>query len=141
MPELDFMIVADYVRAEGGLLHMIAAGIDTIYTPAVPAARPVGIGIRLTLTLDEVRQQHQIEVVYQTEDGARLAQISGTVAPLAYEPIGLPGVRLGIAIPLNMSLPLPDYGRYSLGLLVDGSNLKTIGITVTEPPADQRGHA
>jgi hypothetical protein len=33
MPELDFMVAADYVRAEGGILHMIAAGIDTLLVP------------------------------------------------------------------------------------------------------------
>jgi hypothetical protein len=125
MPELDFMIMADYVRAEGGVLHMIAAGIDTIFTPVTPAVRQIGIGIRLTMTL---------EVVYQNEDGVRIAQINAGFAPPP-DPSALPpGVRPAIAIPFNMSLPLPAYGRYSLELLVDGNSLKSIGITVSQPP-------
>jgi hypothetical protein len=135
MPELDFMIMADYVRAEGGVLHMIAAGIDTILTPVTPAVRQIGIGIRLTMTLAEARHPHQIEVVYQNEDGARIAEINAGFAPPPDPPALPPGVRPAIAIPFNMTLPLPAYGRYSLELLVDGNSMKSIGITVSQPPA------
>jgi hypothetical protein len=47
MPELDFMVTADYVRAEGGMLHMIAAGVDTLLVRSVPAAQPLGVGLRM----------------------------------------------------------------------------------------------
>jgi len=39
MPELDFMVTADYVRVEGGVLHMIAAGWDTAWVPTVPPGK------------------------------------------------------------------------------------------------------
>jgi hypothetical protein len=135
MPQLDFMIVADYVRAEGGVLHMIAAGIDTIYTPAVPAIRQVGIGIRLTMTPAEARHQHLIEVIFQNEDGVRVAQINGGFAPQGDVPNLPAGVRPSIAIPFNMNLPLPAYGRYSLELLVDANSMKSVEMTVSPPPA------
>ena len=85
MPELDFMVTADYVRAEGGVLHMIAAGFDVIFTPAVPAVRPVGVGLRLLVDVAEARQPHQIELIYQDADGHRLTEISGTVSPAGEE--------------------------------------------------------
>jgi Family of unknown function (DUF6941) len=118
------------------LLHMIAAGVDTIYTSAVPAIHQAGIGIRLTMTPAEARHQHQIEVVFQNEDGVRIAQITGAFAPQDAVVTALPpGVRPSIAIPFNMNMPIPAYGRYSLELLVDGNSLKSIDITVTRPPA------
>jgi len=33
MPELDFMVVADYVRTDAGVLHMVGAGFDTVHLP------------------------------------------------------------------------------------------------------------
>src|SRR5260370_35353690 len=118
MPQLDFMIVADFVRAEGAVLHMIAAGIDTIYTPVVPALHRLGVGIRLTMTPAEAQYHHQIEITLQTEDGERLAQVNGGFAPPGDVPELPPGVRPSIAIPFNMNIPLPAYGRDSLKLLV-----------------------
>lgn len=74
MPQLDFMIVADYVRAEGALLHMIAAGVDTIYTPAVPALHRIGVGIRLTMTPAETQYHHQIEIILHGRRQSRADQ-------------------------------------------------------------------
>lgn len=31
MPELDFMIIADYVRVEQGMLHIIAGGFTAAW--------------------------------------------------------------------------------------------------------------
>jgi hypothetical protein len=140
MPQLDFMIVADYVRAEGALLHMIAAGVDTIYTPVVPALHRMGVGIRLTMTPAEAEHHHQIEIILMDEDGARIAQINGGFAPPDDGlPMLPPGVRPSIAIPFNMNVPLPSYGRYSLELLVDGNSLKSIDLTVSPAPPGVAG--
>lgn len=148
MPELDFMIVADYVRAEGALLHMIAAGVDTIFAAAVPALHRLGVGIRLTMTPAEAAYHHQIEIILQTEDGVRVAQINGGFEAQGDVPALPPGVRPSIAIPFNINVPLPVYGRYSLELLVDGNSLKSIGLTVSPPtaatappPLNSPGHA
>jgi hypothetical protein len=39
VPELDFALLSDYVRVEGGIAHVIAAGVDTVNTPTRPPAR------------------------------------------------------------------------------------------------------
>ena len=36
MPELDYMVLADYVRQDNGVIHIMGAGMDTIATSAVP---------------------------------------------------------------------------------------------------------
>ena len=134
MPELDFMIVADYVRAEGGVLHMIAAGFDTIYTPAVPAVRQAGVGMRITMSPAEARHEHDIELVYQDADGGRLTQINAKWAPQPGQPTSPPGTRPGVAIAFNLQLPVPAFGRFSLELLIDHVQKKSIDITVSQPP-------
>ena len=47
MPELDFMVVADYVRTDAGVLNMVGAGFDTAHLPVVPGILTAGIGLRI----------------------------------------------------------------------------------------------
>jgi hypothetical protein len=82
MPQLDFMVVADYVRADAGVLNMVGAGFDTVYLPVVPGVLPAGIGLRIFLDVAEAREQHPFTVIFQNADGARLAEVSGVVGPV-----------------------------------------------------------
>lgn len=142
MPDLDFMITADYVRAEAGVLHMIAAGFETIFVSSVPWTRQVGIGIRLHLTLAEMRHQHEVELIFQDADGTRLAQITGTFGPVAgNQPLPPPGRRIGVVIPFNLQVPLPRFGDYSFELLVDHASLKSVPIAVVQVPVAHSGTA
>jgi hypothetical protein len=133
MPDLDFMVTADYVRAEGGMLHMIAAGVDTLLVSSVPAARPLGVGLRLLIDVAEARQQHQVELIYQDADGQRLAEVSGTIGPVAPDqPLPPPGRPFGIPVAFNLMLPIPGYGDYSLELFVDGEPKKSITLAAVQ---------
>jgi uncharacterized protein DUF6941 len=137
MPELDFMIVSDYVRAENGVLHMIAGGIDTITVRAVPAARSIGIGLSLKLPLGEITENHTLRLIFYGTDGARIAEI-GADLPARSETPNMPARhKVGVVAALNMSLPLPAYGDYSLELLVNGNHKKEIPIYVI-PSAEPR---
>lgn len=40
MPELDYMVLADYVRQDGGVVHIMGAGVDTVFASAVPTVQP-----------------------------------------------------------------------------------------------------
>ena len=44
MPALEYLLLADYVRQDGNLVHIMAAGLDTFYIPEalLPAGIPVG---------------------------------------------------------------------------------------------------
>lgn len=135
MPELDFMIISDYVRAENGVLHMIAGGFDTITTRNVPASRNVGIGISLKLTRSEATEHHTLRLVFHGTDGARITEIGADLPAHSEAPNVPPGRKVGVVTALNMSLPLPAYGDYSLKLLMDGNSTKEIPIHVL-PPAE-----
>jgi hypothetical protein len=39
VPTLDYALLCDYVRVEGGVAHVIAAGIDTIWKEEVPSGQ------------------------------------------------------------------------------------------------------
>jgi hypothetical protein len=139
MPELDFMIISDYVRAESGVLHMIAGGFDTITARSVPAARSVGIGLSVKLARSEATEHHTLRLVFHDTGGARIAELGADLADLPVRP-GPPGDTIGVVAALNMSLPLPAYGDYSLELLVDGYSKKEIPIHVVSPAENQSAH-
>lgn len=130
MPELDFMVVADYVRSEGGVLHMIAAGIDTIYANAVPSARLVGLGLRLLITPAETRHEHPVELIFQDPDGQRIAQLNAVIPAQPSPPAVKAGRPFGAVIAFNIQLPLPAYGDFSFELLIHGSHVKSIPIII-----------
>ena len=131
MPELDFMIISDFVRTDNGVLHIVAGGIDTIYTPAVPAVRSIGIGLRLEMSKWELTEDHQLRIIFQGTDGARIAEVDAAI-PANSAPPAPAGRKTGVMAALNMPLPLPGYGDYSLELLVDGNEKKTKAIHVVQ---------
>jgi len=133
MPELDFMVTADYVRVEGGVLHMIAAGFDTVWTPLVPAVRQVGVGLRILMDVAEAREAHRLTLLYQGADGQVLLRIDGAFGPVGPEqPLPAPGRPYGISAGFNLPLPLPAFGDYSLELFLDdqADSAKSITLTV-----------
>src|SRR5215469_16647492 len=132
MPELDFMVTADYVRAEGGVLHMIAAGFDTLWTAAVPAGRQVGIGLRVLLDVAEAREAHPFTLLYQDADGQVLFRINGSLGPVGLEqPLPPPGRPFGVVMAFNVPLQMPAYGDYSLELFLDEQVEAAKSITLT----------
>jgi hypothetical protein len=139
VPVLDYALLCDYVRAEGGLAHVIAAGIDTVWTQDVPAGQNVGLLMRVSFTRNECGRQHRVEVIFQDEDGERLAQIMGVVSP--EWPEGNPANwRAGTVVGLNIGVPLPRFGLYAFEVLVNDSHMKTIPLRVAErAPAAEGG--
>jgi hypothetical protein len=130
MPELDFMVIAEYVRADVGVLHMVGAGFDTVRLQTVPGTLRAGVGLRILLNVAEAREPHPFSLILQNADGARLAEITGVVGPVAADtpppPTGRP---YGLLLALNMQLPVPAFGDYSLDLILEDRQEKTITFT------------
>lgn len=131
MPVLDYAVLCDYVRAEGGIAHAIAAGIDTIWTQEVPAGQNVGLLMRVSFTRNECGRPHRAEVIFQDEDGERLAQIMGVVEP--QWPAGHPpNWRVGALLGLNIGIPLPRFGLYAFEILVNDNHMRTVPLRVMQ---------
>jgi hypothetical protein len=135
MPELDYMVLADYVRSDGGVIHIMGAGVDTIGAPAVPAAQPLGVALRLSFsTTEEVGEQHLLAVTFQGPDNPVLTARARFVTPPP--PPGVPEHwRPAIGIAMQMLVPLPGYGDYSCELDIDdGTITKSFDFRVIPPP-------
>jgi hypothetical protein len=139
MLQFDYALLCDYVRAEGGVAHVIAAGIDTIYRPEVPAVANLGLLAHFTFTDEDVGQEHRLELQLADEEGQQVARITGT-PPLQPVP-GLPeGWPYGGTITLNFGVPFSHHGPYRLTILLDGNPVKTINLRVV-PPTTETGPA
>src|SRR5260221_11272458 len=69
MLQLDYMVLADYVRQDGGVIHIMGAGVDTIFAPVVPAVQPLGIALRISFgTTEAVGEEHHLTVTYVGPD-------------------------------------------------------------------------
>jgi hypothetical protein len=88
MLQLDYALLCDYVRGEGSVAHVIAAGIDTIYRPEVPTVANFGLLAHFTFTDEDLGQEHRLELQLADQEGQQVARITGT-PPLQPVP-GLP---------------------------------------------------
>jgi hypothetical protein len=119
MPELDYMVLADYVRQDNGVMHIMGAGVDTVGTPVVPHVQPFGIALRLSFdTTEEPGEEHHLTVSFIGPDNPVLDANAIFVTPP--RPPGVPEHwRTGLNVALQIPVPLPQFGDYSCELSID----------------------
>lgn len=117
--QLDYMVLADYVRQDGGVINIMGAGIDTIQVARVPAVQPFGVALRLSFDVaDPVGQEHHVRVSFAGPERSVLTIEAPFSRPP--QPPGVPGHwRTGLGIALQLAVPLPDYGDYACELVID----------------------
>ena len=136
MPELDYMVLADYVRQDGGVIHIMGAGVDTVFASAVPAAQPFGVALRISFgTTERPGEEHHLTVSFIGPDQPLLGASATFVTPP--RPPGVPEHwRTGLGIALQIPVPLPQYGDYSCELSIDdGAITKAYEFRVIRPEA------
>ena|SRR5215475_10442976 len=135
MPELDYMVLADYVRQDGGVIHILGAGIDTVFAVSVPTVHPFGIALRISFsTTEEPGEQHRLAVSFVGPDQPVLGATATFDTPP--RPEGVPAHwRTGVGIALQIAVPLPRYGDYSCELDIDeGVITKSLDFRVIPRP-------
>lgn len=121
MPELEYLVLAEYVRQDAGMTHIMGAGIDTFTLPEdrLPVAIPVGVVARITFSSrDEVGAEHDLSLVFQGPGGDLLT--AGQRFPV---PPPAPGVpehwRTATTLIARLALPIPSHGDYRLQVMLD----------------------
>jgi hypothetical protein len=121
MPELDYMVLADYVRQEAnGVIHVMGAGVDTITTPTVPSVWHLGVALRIAFdTTERPGDNHSLTVSFVGPDKPVLDVNATFVTPP--RPPGVPEHwKTGLGMALQIPVPLPQFGDYSCVLAIDG---------------------
>lgn len=138
MPKLDFAILAEHVRIDKGVAHVIAAGWDGIQISKLPWNVHISLLMKIRFHRTECGRPHRVEVLVQDEDGNRLAQITNTMRP--HWPEGYPITwRWSEQYALDFPVSLKRYGLYECLILVNDSLLKTIQFIVKDPPEPSVG--
>jgi len=123
MPELDYMVLADYVRQDNGVIHIMGAGVDTITTTAVPTAVTLGVALRMSFDTTELPgEDHSLKVSFIGPDKPVLDVSAAFVTPP--RPADVPEHwRTGLGLALQIPVPLAQYGDYSCTLSIDGDSI------------------
>lgn len=132
MAEIDFVILADYVRNDVGVLSIVGGGFDRLTAATLPSGQNVGLGLRFLFTRTECPGPHVLRIAFQDADAQVLVEVRAEFPvgiPADYEP----GDLIGMTINANMGVPLPAYGRYTFEVVLDGQSLKSIPLRVVPP--------
>lgn len=138
MPDIDYVVLAEYVRQDAGMTHIMGAGIDTLFVPeGQPVAVPVGVVARITFSSrDEVGAEHDISLVFQGPGGDLL-----TLTQRFPTPPPAPGVpehwRQAVSIAFRLVLPIPGHGNYRLQVMLDDDPTlsRSVDVRAVAPPA------
>ncbi|HEY5360305.1 MAG TPA: hypothetical protein VIJ82_21905 [Streptosporangiaceae bacterium] len=135
MPELDYMILADYVRQDGSTVHIMAAGVDTVFAPVVPTVQPFGIALRLTFGAEEeVGASHYLKITFQSADGEQLLVARSVFNTPPPKPEVPEHWRTAMGLAIQIPVPLPRYGDYAFELDIDdGAITKSIDVRAVRP--------
>ncbi len=132
MPDVEVALLADYVREQGGVFHVVGGGFDTIMAPDVPV--PVNLGLLALIAFedDEVGEAWRIDLRLREREQV-LFQGQTEVTP--QRPDGLPeGWPVRGNIVMNLGLLMPRYAVYAFELLIADEIAKTLNLRVVRPP-------
>jgi len=133
--DLDFMVVADYVRSDNAVISMMGAGIDTVAAPVVPGVQPLGIAVRMLFdTSEPVGTAHRLTISFVSADGNRLLSAAASFQTPPQPPGVPPHWKRAVGIALQIPIPMPDYGDYAFELDIDdGAITKSIDFRIVRP--------
>ena len=143
MPELEYLVLAEYVRQDAGMTHIMGAGFDTITVPAaqLPAGVPVGAVARVTFSSrDPVGDDHDIELALERSDGESVLSIRQRFPAPARAP-GVPETwRMAATIMWRFALLIPEHGNYRLQAVLDDDprQSRSVDVRAIAPDAGQQ---
>lgn len=124
-------LLAEYIREQAGVFHIIGGGFDTIHVDEVPVAANLALLYFLSFSDDEVAQAHRVEVSLRKGEQL-LFQTQNDLTPQRAADLP-PDWRVRGQVNLNFGVLLPEFGEYAFDLRVGGDLLKTMNLRVVQP--------
>jgi hypothetical protein len=140
---MEYLVLAEYIRQDAGMTHIMSAGIDTFNVPdnRIPAGVPVGVLARITFDRrDEVGVEHEVSLIFHGPEDTELLRVTQRL-PTPAPPPGVPEHwRTGANLIFRLALPLPGYGNdYRLEVIMDDDPRlsRSLDVRVVAPDTGQ----
>ena len=126
--EIACALLCDAATVREGLLHVLGGGVTRVNSPQFPAPMNTALALEISVHPTEGGNDHQLQILVQTEDGSRIAEL-GAAFNVSADPSGdtQPGEQFNVplVVPLQM-VGLPVAGGYSVEILIDGTHRRSI---------------
>lgn len=130
MPKIEYALIADHVRIEGGVAHVIAASVDTVYSLVEPpVTQSFGFLARVLFGDDELGQKHELRLVLRTADGEQILNAFAEISPERPEGVD-PSLPVGVLWSMNFATILPAFGQYSFDVEQAGKVERSLPLRV-----------
>ena len=133
---VQYVAVCDHVLVGADGKPSLIGVFSDIQAPQVPVTLPrLAFAARLLFTADEAGKTYKIEVVITDPKGNEIARPGGEIS-VPQAPIGIDSLAADLPMLFDM-FGLPDYGRYTFMLTVDGKPTAGVQVSVRQAPAIQ----
>jgi len=137
---IDCALLCDAATVREGLLHILGGGITRANRPAYPAPLGMMLALRIMIHPTEVDRPHQLRIQLQDADGGQIAAMDAQIN-VGDPAMIAPGEEASLPLPLGLppQVALPDAGRYSFEILIDGTHQASVPFTATLVEAPEQG--
>lgn len=114
-PELEFLVIADYIAILNQKLYMMGGGWNRWQASSYPGQLQMGIAASVMVPWESVTDPFSVRFTFLDEDG----NLVGPEGLAAQGQVGVPaGLTRGssqrLLVGMNLSFPLPKPGRYEV---------------------------
>lgn len=128
----EFAFVCDYADDCGGKITAIGLGFDRIYAQHLPYIHPLFFFVaKVRATPAEVGEK-EANILVLNEDGKKLFDARGPLSVAMFEKGTAPSFQIVFRFE---GFCFPDYGDYSLHLVLSGNEICSVPIRVVSPPS------
>ena len=143
MPQMEYLLLAEYIRQDAGMTHIMSAGLDTLAIPEgrLPAAAPVGVLAHITFdSRDQIGAEHEVSLIFHGPADTELLRLTQNVLTPPPAP-GMPEHwRAGANLIFRVALPIPAYANdYRLEVIMDDDPRlsRSLDVRVIAPGQEQ----
>lgn len=124
---VDLALLCDAVTVREGLMNILGGGVTRLNREVFPSQFSGGLALRILLNQMEAGTEHNLEIIFQSEDGQRLTEIKADFQSEVAQPLN-PGEELSFPIGIAFQTAIPKPGAYSFEIAINGEHRKAVSL-------------
>jgi hypothetical protein len=132
-------LLCDAATVRESLLHVLGGGVTRVWRETYPAPLGVELALMITMQRSETMEKHRLRVLVNGEDGAPIASLDGEFQ-ITPGKDARPGETSIVPLVLDTkSIALPAAGVYSVEILIDSHQIRSIAFLANPAGARPQG--